>query len=691
MNKNGSYVVGERRLHQKLERRAQWNAVLVDGEWRLLDVLWASCALVRRRVTGWSLIDVDGERFTEEQEDDAPGEKRYTTNEFFFLTDPDWFICTHLPDDPLWQLLPQPLSVVQFESFFYLRERFFDLGLTMRNDSRRRCVLTTTDAEVTVVFGIPASLGARAQFRYMLFRKTAAEVDSDKPAIQTKGCVIYELSATKVRYTCHMAEVGRFRLDIFGRDVDRHNGMDLMCSYVIVCDSTDGRFLPDDPEIGWGPGTELDEVGLVPASHLEGIVYTDEPELTIRFYKATYKNLVFWHCLKHNTINYDTLMSRITLRMCGDDVIIVVRLPEPGEYAYKLFSDERNANGDIPNVCNYLIRFFRPVSPPTPFPPLRWGILGKGMHAPALEVKPTGLGADGYMKTWKSDVRLRFNMSQSKCEFFYEIGYLHNTLVKPAAMVKVDVQQSHVIVHLTLDEPGEYGINVFVRHRSGSNLLHHVHSLLIDYVDMCIGSDDLHIKDGLRAVNQLLVGSPDGRQLTNGNGIEAVECDDSQGLNQLTSAPTLVGETERLATEVSLGSTNVPDGSAEDVTSNATEMSAIAASSEVMPETGTALWRNRASSVREYTTKMCIPDGSVTSEEVYRMTLPQSERPLVIAAERKAAQHPVNFIRLQRKKDELFVTLPLAGAYVVDVYEVHERCRLENLRRVNITRNEKVI
>jgi len=40
---------------------AQWNAVYVDDQWRLLDVFWASTCLVGRHSADWALLDSDGE------------------------------------------------------------------------------------------------------------------------------------------------------------------------------------------------------------------------------------------------------------------------------------------------------------------------------------------------------------------------------------------------------------------------------------------------------------------------------------------------------------------------------------------------------------------------------------------------------------------------------------------------------
>jgi len=59
VNKSAAYELGK-----SIDRRAmlaQWNAVYVDGQWRLLDVFWASTCLVGRHSADWALLDSDGE------------------------------------------------------------------------------------------------------------------------------------------------------------------------------------------------------------------------------------------------------------------------------------------------------------------------------------------------------------------------------------------------------------------------------------------------------------------------------------------------------------------------------------------------------------------------------------------------------------------------------------------------------
>ncbi|ELU13914.1 hypothetical protein CAPTEDRAFT_89820, partial [Capitella teleta] len=107
--KNSEYGIGE-----SLDTKAlahQWNAVYLDNQWRLVDTLWGSACMIGSRSEQWS--------------------KCRLRNDFFFLTDPDMMICTHLPDNQAWQLLPKPVTFKQFEEFVYVREKFFETGLHM--------------------------------------------------------------------------------------------------------------------------------------------------------------------------------------------------------------------------------------------------------------------------------------------------------------------------------------------------------------------------------------------------------------------------------------------------------------------------------------------------------------------------------------------------------------------------------
>jgi transglutaminase-like putative cysteine protease len=67
-----------------------WNALLLDGEWKLLDVTWSA---------GF----VNGE-----------GKYQPYFRDTYFLVGPEQFVREHLPYDPVWQLLYRPLSLQDF-------------------------------------------------------------------------------------------------------------------------------------------------------------------------------------------------------------------------------------------------------------------------------------------------------------------------------------------------------------------------------------------------------------------------------------------------------------------------------------------------------------------------------------------------------------------------------------------------
>lgn len=84
-----------------------WNAMMINNEWRLMDVTWA--AGYGRGVNG-RLVSV----------------KQF--EDYWFNTSPEEFIFTHLPADDSWQLIDKPVSGLLFERMPYASSDFFKLG-----------------------------------------------------------------------------------------------------------------------------------------------------------------------------------------------------------------------------------------------------------------------------------------------------------------------------------------------------------------------------------------------------------------------------------------------------------------------------------------------------------------------------------------------------------------------------------
>jgi hypothetical protein len=113
-----------------------WNAVRVDGQWRLMDATW-----------GAGFLDQQS-RFVRRFQD------------HYFLTAPDAFVFDHLPQEPRWQLLERPISAAEYEDLVYLRPMFFLAGF--RIGSPRNARLTAA-GRTTVTLGVttPVQMMAR--------------------------------------------------------------------------------------------------------------------------------------------------------------------------------------------------------------------------------------------------------------------------------------------------------------------------------------------------------------------------------------------------------------------------------------------------------------------------------------------------------------------------------------------------
>lgn len=195
-----------------------------------------------------------------------PGKTVHQVNEFFFLTDPDQLIFTHFPDDAQWQLLPDAITFEQFESSVYIRERFFQLEMEIVAEELKHNVLFAENGGVLVSFKLPVERSRNFEFRYILFKSREALLNGEnlEPSIPLDLYVFYEKCKDLVMFDARFPAVGKYKLDLFGRDRLVHETYDLICSYLIECAELKEKVqpFPDCPEIGWGPGTEMEEVGV---------------------------------------------------------------------------------------------------------------------------------------------------------------------------------------------------------------------------------------------------------------------------------------------------------------------------------------------------------------------------------------------------------------------------------------------
>lgn len=110
-----------------------WNAVKIDGEWKLLDATWSAGAT---QGANWV--------------------KRF--NDFFFLTDPTVFGLTHHPYEKKWQLVDTPQSQEAFFNMPLFSPYFFDYGMKLVSPLAGKLVVKTNDKITFTLENVPKEL-----------------------------------------------------------------------------------------------------------------------------------------------------------------------------------------------------------------------------------------------------------------------------------------------------------------------------------------------------------------------------------------------------------------------------------------------------------------------------------------------------------------------------------------------------
>lgn len=87
-----------------------WNAVKIDGQWRLVDTTWGAGSV-----------------------DDGDQVFKRDPNDEWFLNSPQDFAYSHLPEDDKWQLMTEPVKKEEFENLPRLNPQFAEFGLRLKN------------------------------------------------------------------------------------------------------------------------------------------------------------------------------------------------------------------------------------------------------------------------------------------------------------------------------------------------------------------------------------------------------------------------------------------------------------------------------------------------------------------------------------------------------------------------------
>ena len=367
-----------------------WNAVLVDGSWRLVDCHWAARRLVGKKVTVENI--------------------RYELDEYYFMPDPHQLIFTHFPEEANWQLLERAISLGDFENLVPVKSAFFKYGLQIH--SHKEAVIQTP-RETTISISCQSYRADNLAFTFTLAYNDSTGRE-DFRGIKLNRFGMQETVGTMSFLTIRPPERGSYRLIIFAKDLSQDEKEGIyggVCEYEIQCSNNPPQPQPFPPCVhtSWGPGDSAAKFDLEPLQ--QGAIFsTVNGQAEVRFQLS--KPLRFTSKLKSNEEDDNALAGYIMQRVVAEQAIFTINAPHPGEYGLEIYANDPAVDGTaLFHAYQYLIICNDTAAVVEPLPLLPPGYLGPqpmfqtvGMSQPSHQ--------DPYIQVESSDLDISIKMSQ---------------------------------------------------------------------------------------------------------------------------------------------------------------------------------------------------------------------------------------------------------------------------------------
>lgn len=471
MTKNSAYKLGEP-LNKKAIK-AQWNAVYVKDEWRLIDVYWATtCVEIN---SGDTPGEIHMAKYTKRRvERKVKLEHREPVDECYFFTEPFHLVWTHLPDDEKWQLLPHPMKQSEFEKLVYVRERMHELEVEFPAKKNRRVNVFLKQGIGHIELDLPPKRSKFLRFKYVFYRSRGSMEDDKDVDVLLNNCVKMKQTGTNLFFDFDVPVCGTFNFEIYGKDANHPDlqEFDLMCTYSVRAPVPEKKLLPlpDNPEIGWGPNMTTLKSGIKPITHKKSKIVTDDGIIEIKIQAPKDSNLTME--TRSGVIDDATLTKYVMLRWEEGHYIINTRLPKAGHYIMKINARNPKKDTEVENVLNYIIKHNGKQEVDNPFPHIENNSLGPSENAEKLGVR--AVFSETIVRTKKGNAIVEIEADEAT-EIKHEIDCT-NEDARNAMMATASQEGRLHTYNMDLPVAGEYTLNIYAKKES--NVVH-VYSFLI--------------------------------------------------------------------------------------------------------------------------------------------------------------------------------------------------------------------
>ena len=154
---------------EQLFKNHSWNAVRIDGEWKLMDATWAA-----------GYIEEESKKFV------------WSYLEHYFFTAPADFVLNHFPLKPEWQLLEKPVEMVEFLGTPIFMPDYFKKGIVLSPKTKGTLVTKNLGSNYLYFDALPEQhvmhykLNDDDEFRRMGFRRLDEKAYTSKIRLRSK-------------------------------------------------------------------------------------------------------------------------------------------------------------------------------------------------------------------------------------------------------------------------------------------------------------------------------------------------------------------------------------------------------------------------------------------------------------------------------------------------------------------------
>ncbi|ESO03382.1 hypothetical protein HELRODRAFT_173674 [Helobdella robusta] len=345
--KGSSYKLGE-----KVEGTNDYCLIFVDNDWRIVDPHWGSQYVINRvDDDDWDSVLHDDKRNKQSLNADEI-EVGQICDDFYFLTDPEAIVYTHLACETANQLLARPVTEDEFWQMALLKDAFFDLEMTTVNYPK--CIIHSDNGNVHLKFGLSSKI--YSLFCYGLYKSSYDPKANIINGVNIDQYVLMEITKNQLDIKIYFPIIGKYKFELYGKNIEENKGFEVVCEYAIICSEPDLKFepLPQNTRSEWGENGDTQSIGMVPINLKGGILKTDNGKINYGFKLTKSQMLLFSSKLINVQNKKENLKNCVRHYRKDDEVHFYIKCPQQGRYIHEI-SCKKPGERQYVNECNYLI------------------------------------------------------------------------------------------------------------------------------------------------------------------------------------------------------------------------------------------------------------------------------------------------------------------------------------------------